>query len=420
MQSGEAGDEIPEWVPEGARHYIAHTEHGLTIRALARQADVHASTILRQVRRIESLRDDPLVDRALRRLSEHCAAAPGGGASPLPPTALKPPARMTPVTPQAARQAAVEPVRPAAGTAAPPPRTGAAIAPGTGDLFAMAAGADGDAVPGAAEIEREGLRILRRLAEAGTVLAVARDMEMGVVVRDGGEGGLPQRLAVVARSIAEAMALTDWIACESPEARVARYRITGAGRGALKRLMAAAENRAQGFAESQAGLICIPPEDPALRHMRTMLAESPLVGLARRHDRDGQPFLNRDLVAAAERLREDFELSQAPRQGSADWEQFLAVALAEEPDASALPPPRGPGSPGVLAARERVCAAMGDLGPGLADVALRCCCLLEGLESLEKRMGWSARSGKIVLRIALQRLQHHYLRTQGRFGPMIG
>jgi len=41
-------------------------------------------------------------------------------------------------------------------------------------------------------------------------------------------------------------------------------------------------------------------------------------------------------------------------------------------------------------------------------VALRCCCYLQGLEIVEKRMGWSARSGKIVLRIALQRLRRHY------------
>ena len=44
----------------------------------------------------------------------------------------------------------------------------------------------------------------------------------------------------------------------------------------------------------------------------------------------------------------------------------------------------------------------------ISDVALRCCCYLEGLELAEKRMGWSARSGKIVLRIALQRLKRHY------------
>ena len=44
---------------------------------------------------------------------------------------------------------------------------------------------------------------------------------------------------------------------------------------------------------------------------------------------------------------------------------------------------------------------------------------VEGLEQAEKRMGWSARSGKIVLRIALQRLKRHF-DDLGDAGGMIG
>ena len=48
------------------------------------------------------------------------------------------------------------------------------------------------------------------------------------------------------------------------------------------------------------------------------------------------------------------------------------------------------------------------LGPGLSDVVFRVCCFLEGLETAEKRLGWSARSGEVVLKIALERLAAHY------------
>ena len=41
---------------------------------------------------------------------------------------------------------------------------------------------------------------------------------------------------------------------------------------------------------------------------------------------------------------------------------------------------------GVFAkARARVAAALRDLGPGLGDMVLRCCCFLEGLEAAERR-----------------------------------
>jgi hypothetical protein len=74
---------------------------------------------------------------------------------------------------------------------------------------------------------------------------------------------------------------------------------------------------------------------------------------------------------------------------------------------------------GPRAARDRVAAAMEALGPGLSDVVLRVCCFLEGLETTERRLGWSARSGKVVLKIGLQRLLKHYKDTHG-FVPALG
>jgi hypothetical protein len=48
------------------------------------------------------------------------------------------------------------------------------------------------------------------------------------------------------------------------------------------------------------------------------------------------------------------------------------------------------------------------------------CCFLEGLEAAEKRLGWSARSGKAVLRSALQRLKRHHDEASGKSGTLIG
>ena len=97
-----------------------------------------------------------------------------------------------------------------------------------------------------------------------------------------------------------------------------------------------------------------------------------------------------------------------------NWDRFLTAG-----GRGSFVPDGGIGN-GPSAARKRVADALTDLGPGLSDVVLRCCCYLEGLETAEKRLGWSARSGKIVLRIALMRLKRHYDETIGPGGPLIG
>ena len=338
---------LPAWVPDGVRHYLVHTEAGLPIRAVARSVQVHASTILRQVRRVESRREDPLVDGALRRLSD-CV------------------------------------IRPAM------PERGATSAMSIQICTAPSG------TPEDHRLRREAQRVLRRLCETGAVLAVARDMDRAVVVREGSDGET-SRTAVLDQEIAQAMAVQDWIATADPAARIARYRITSAGRAALKELIASAE-RARGLGEAPSAFDGA-GEVEAVR-MAAPLAESPLIALARRRDKTGAPFLSRALVAAGERLREDFELAQMGGGIPDDWQQ-----MPDTEDCAA-----GAHSEGSRpdAARKRVLAALSDLGPGLGDIALRCCCYLEGLEVTEQRMGWSARSGKIVLRIALQRLRRHY------------
>lgn len=366
----ERSDTHPAWVPEAVRNYLVHTESGMSIRALARAQDSHPSTVLRQVRKLEIRRDDLLIDGALKSLSAQASAGPR---------------------------------HPSKGTG---PMTRDAHLP-TPDQTAPLT---------QARIDQEARRILRRLCEPGAVLAAARDMPTAVVVRQG-QAGDQLRTTSVDREIAQAMALKDWIACTDPDARVARYFITATGRAALRRLTAQDENRAGGFgdkprsAADDMGWDIVTLDHDHRGPMRYHVTESPLIGLARRRDRDGALFLSRDLVTTGERLREDFELVQLATGDATGWDQ---AAIGQ------LPVLRADAAPAAKAAYDRVRAALADLGPGLGDVVLRCCCLLEGLDQTEKTMGWSARSGKIVLRIALDRLARHYAQTQGRYGPLIG
>lgn len=363
---------VPDWVPENAVIYLAHVETGQSIRSLAREAGCHASTILRKVRRFEARRDDLLVDLALRRIGQ--AAHPAAGVNFC-----------------------------------------------KGDETRMHDGQTvSESIPDDAALRREAPRLLRRLNETGACLAIARDMENGVIVRDGPDGQ-SLRTAVLERSVAEAMALKDWIALAS-EGRITRYRITSAGRLALKRFLAEDEAarmqdtmQPDAFAEQHRDWAerPAPRTGTKKRGIRYNATESPLTALARRMDKDGKPFLSSDLVAAGERLREDFELAQMGPRVTQNWEKFLTGGAQGDVGHER-------GSAGSEKARNRVMTALADLGPGLGDVVLRCCCFLEGMESVEKRMGWSARSGKIVLRIALTRLRAHYDEGSGNWSPLIG
>ncbi|MFQ6552194.1 DUF6456 domain-containing protein [Aestuariibius insulae] len=351
---------FPAWVPDAARHYLCHTENGQSIRALARDAGCHASTVLRQIRRFETRRDDPLIDDALRKLGkQHLERV------------------------KSARSAA--------------------------NRFELSVETN-DAAE-AQKLVQEEMTVLRTLCDSGAVLAVAREMEKAVVLKETAKG-MTQRTAIVDRSVAESLALKDWIAVSGGHdsaARVSRYQITPTGRQGYRKQLAEKENRAQGFEDAAVEFEGASERKP--HRSRQIPLESPLVGLSRRRDKDGKPFLGEDLVRTGERLREDYELAQLGQSGAEGLDQAI-LGKKEGTD-----PAQGENA--SLAARRRVRSALEDLGPGLGDVVLRCCCMMEGMEEAERRMGWSARSGKVVLRIALQRLKLHYAEA-GESAQMIG
>jgi len=368
-----ADHKVPNWIPTTALTYIAHIGAGRSIRSLAREAGCHASTVLRQVRRYETRRDDPLIDLALRRLEvvgdiQDRRSTPNGGAKPVTTSTVL----------------------------------------------------ENNSIPDDEKLDQAAPRILQRLNESGACLAIAAEMEKAVIVRDTADGRT-LRTMVIERAMAEAMALKDWIA-PTNEGRIMRYKITSAGRMALKRFLAEEEAMRVGMGEG-ADPYSEQHRDWVKRNasgdtnkrrgIRYNASESPLTALARRKDRDGKPFLTADLVAAGERLREDFELAQMGPRVTQNWDNFLSAGSRGSHGTGA----EGGGS---SRARERVTAALKDLGPGLGDVVLRCCCFLEGMEAVEEHMGWSARSGKIVLRIALVRLKTHYDEENGNWSPLIG
>jgi Domain of unknown function (DUF6456)/Helix-turn-helix domain len=366
----------PDWLPETARLYLLHTAEGLSIRELARKAGCHASTILRQVRRLEMRRDDPLVDEGLDWIGMQ------------------------------------------AGLERPCDADAGVEFDVSGDQGMTAQLRVDYAVPhrDEATLLNEARRVLRRLSEAGALLAVAPDMEKAIVLK----GAL--RTGVVDRNVAQAFALKDWISVHKA-GKVTTYEITSAGRAALKRMLNDDQEQANpGFSDAPSAFAeqhrvwdtrLTSDRNGGLRRVRYNLSESPLTALSRRRDKDGEMFLTIQQVAAGERLREDFELAHIGPRVAQNWDRFLTAG-----DRGGYPTETGAG--GSSSARDRVALALRELGPGLGDMVLRTCCFLEGLEVAEKRMGWSARSGKIVLRIALTRLIRHYEDTYGKGSPLIG
>lgn len=131
------------------------------------------------------------------------------------------------------------------------------------------------------------------------------------------------------------------------------------------------------------------------RSVTVNLSESPLGWLhARGHLSDRQ-------FDAGERLRADWERANLAPRITMRWDAAPVIgkrhapAMLNETEAQ-------------LAAKQRFTNAIDYLGSDLSDIAWRIICGGEGTPVAEKNLGWPARSGKLVLKIALDRLAIFY------------
>jgi Domain of unknown function (DUF6456) len=240
-------------------------------------------------------------------------------------------------------------------------------------------------------------RLIQALGEAGAGAAPS-DLEDDVIVVLAPRNGVT---VVRARLPAAAgrSAVSEGLAAWAVDGTARRLRLKEAGRAWLRRHALQDEDldpfRAQHGDHARRAL------EKGAKPSLVNEAESPLAWLARRKGADGKAFLEPAQFEVGERFRRDLEQAQILQRVTASWE---APASASR---------RG-GDAGVVVteiamdARKRLDRACEAVGPDLSGLLLDVCGYLKGLETVESERGWPARSGKVVLKIALGRLAGHY------------
>ena len=132
------------------------------------------------------------------------------------------------------------------------------------------------------------------------------------------------------------------------------------------------------------------------RSVTVNLAESPLSWLYARGHLDDRQF------DAGEKLRVDWERANLSPNVTMRWDAAPLMANRRSaPDMLNF-------SEAQIAAKQRFEQAVSFIGKDLSDISWRVICAGERLPVVEKSLGWPGRSGKLVLKIALDRLGDFY------------
>ena len=125
------------------------------------------------------------------------------------------------------------------------------------------------------------------------------------------------------------------------------------------------------------------------------LSESPLNWLRSRG------LVTERQCAAGELLRADFERAALGPRVTMRWD---ASGVKAPPGGGTAPDLSAP----QLSAKARFDAALSAAGPGLADIVWRIVCAGETMPDAERALAWPARSGRLVLALALDRVAGYY------------
>jgi hypothetical protein len=129
------------------------------------------------------------------------------------------------------------------------------------------------------------------------------------------------------------------------------------------------------------------------RSVTVNIAESPLAWL------HAHGHLDARLFEAGEALRRDYERAQLGPNVTMRWDPVRIKGAGEQGLTQ---------SERMVAARARFHGALAQAGRGLEDILWRVVCAGESLPVAEKTLAWPTRSGKLVLRLALDRVADFY------------
>jgi hypothetical protein len=250
------------------------------------------------------------------------------------------------------------------------------------------------------ELHHRCVSLLSALARPGAVLIAPENAEDPVATvmlgRDRGARSIGAYAAADARAVVD----RGWAA---PAADGWGWKITRAGVAVVRAArMSGAATRA-----ASSCIAAAPPPPKRPREARPATARDAVGSLAwlhSRRDKDGQPLISAEQLAAGERLAADLWRARLTPRVTSVW-----TGVPGDGGGRRSAPGAGVDiADTVIAAKARVERALKAVGADLAGPLIDVCGHMLGLDDIERQYGLPMRSGKLLLKTALTQLARHY------------